>query len=66
MEYNIENHLIFLNGGSNKIWCLFELELGHGGYEFLKVMSCELADLRMSSTTKLLMVAATTSVFPPR
>ena len=28
MEYNIENHLIFLNGGSNKIWFLFELEPG--------------------------------------
>ena len=28
MEYNIENHLIFLNGGSNKIWFLFELERG--------------------------------------
>ena len=28
MEYNIENHLIFLKGGSNKIWFLFELEPG--------------------------------------
>ena len=28
MEYNIENHLIFLNRGSNKICFLFELEPG--------------------------------------
>ena len=28
MEYNIENHLIFMNGGSNRIWFLFELEPG--------------------------------------
>ena len=50
MEYNIENHLIFLNGGSNKIWFLFELEPGP---RWLKVMPCELEDLRMSSTAKL-------------
>ena len=53
MEYNIENHLIFLNGGSNKIWFLFELEPVRGGDEVLKVMPCELEDLMMSSTAEL-------------
>mgnify|MGYP005835764395 CR=1 FL=1 len=53
MEYNIENHLIFLNGGSNEIWFLFELEPGPRGDEVLKVMPRELEDLMMSSTTEL-------------
>ena len=54
MEYNIENHLIFMNAGSKKIFgfCLNWNQV-RGGDEVLKVMSCELEDLRMSSTAKL-------------
>ena len=52
MEYNIENHLIFLNRGSNKIWFLFELEPGPRWRWSSQVMPCELEDLMMSSTAE--------------